>query len=122
VSPPATGRLPRERRLTDKSQFDLVHRERLRVSDALFTVIARPNELGHPRLGMSVGRRAAGSAVNRNRVKRVVREAFRTNQQDLPSVDLVVNAKPAAAQAANTDLTTSVIALWMRIRERCDRS
>jgi ribonuclease P protein component len=122
VSPPATGCLPRERRLTGKSQFDLVHRERLRVSDALFTVIARPNGMGHARLGMAVGRRAAGSAVNRNRVRRVVREAFRLNQQELPPLDLVVNAKPAAAQAANGELTASVIALWMRISERCARS
>ena len=69
-------------------------------SDALFTVIARPNGLGRARLGLAVGVRAAGNAVNRNRVKRVVREAFRHIHQELPAVDLVVNARPAAARRA----------------------
>jgi ribonuclease P protein component len=126
AAPPATpaprGRFLREFRLTDKPQFDLVHREGLRVSDGLFTVIARPNALGHARLGLAVGVRAAGNAVRRNRVKRVVRETFRVTQQELPSVDLVVNARPGAGQASTTALRASVLALWDRVRQRCARS
>jgi ribonuclease P protein component len=79
-------------------------------------VIARPNGLGRARLGLAVGVRAAGNAVNRNRVKRVVREAFRHIHQELPAVDLVVNARPAAGKASNADMTASVMALWNRIR------
>mgnify|MGYP003471056350 FL=1 len=79
-------------------------------------MIARPNGLGHARLGLAVGVRAAGNAVNRNRVKRVVREAFRHIRQELPAVDLVVNARPAAGKASNADMTASVVALWNRIR------
>jgi len=116
------GRLRREARLTDKPQFDLIHREGLRVSDGCFTVIARPNELGHPRLGMAVGIRAAGNAVNRNRVKRVVRERFRQRQQELPSVDLVVNARAGAAGASKAQLAASLDALFVRMSQRCARS
>jgi ribonuclease P protein component len=119
---PATGRLPRGHRLTDKPQFDLVHREGTRASDERFMVIARPNGLGHPRLGMAVGLRVAGNAVNRNRIRRVVREVFRTLQLELPSVDLVFNARPAAGQSSNRDLVASVTALCDRIRQRCARS
>ena len=79
-------------------------------------MIARPNGLGRARLGLAVGVRAAGNAVNRNRVKRVVREAFRHIHQELPAVDLVVNARPAAGKASNADMTASVMALWNRIR------
>ena len=79
-------------------------------------MIARPNGLGRARLGLAVGVRAAGNAVNRNRVKRVVREAFRHIHQELPAVDLVVNARPAAGKASNADMTASVKALWNRIR------
>ena len=121
MHPPA-GRLFREARLTAKPQFDLVHREGLRVSDALFTVIARPNGLGHPRIGMAVGIRAAGNAVNRNRVKRIVRERFRLSQQELPPVDLVVNAKPGARGATRAQLAASVAALFDRMCKRCGRS
>ena len=85
-------------------------------------VIARPNGLSHARLGLAVGVKAAGNAANRNRVKRVVRETFRHRQQELPPVDLVVNARPAAAKATNAQIVASVVALWTRIRERCARS
>ena len=85
-------------------------------------MIARPNDVGHARLGLAVGVRAAGNAVNRNRVKRVVREAFRHIRQELPAVDLVVNARPAAGKASNADMTASVVTLWNRIRQRCAAS
>lgn len=85
-------------------------------------MIARPNTLDHARLGLAVGVKAAGNAVNRNRIKRVVRESFRQRQQELPAVDLVVNARPAAGKATNAEITASVAVLWSRIRERCARS
>lgn len=85
-------------------------------------MIARPNDLGHARLGLAVGVRAAGNAVRRNRVKRLVRETFRVTQQELPSVDLVVNARPGAGQASTTALRASVLALWDKVRQRCARS
>lgn len=119
---PPDGRLPRQARLTDKPQFDRVHREGRRVSDALFTVIAKPNDVGRARLGMAVGIRAAGCAVNRNRVKRVVRERFRLTQQELPPVDVVVNAKPGAGKASRAELAASITTLLARMSERCARS
>ena len=85
-------------------------------------MIARPNGLGHARLGLAVGVRAAGNAVRRNRVKRIIRETFRANQQELPPVDLVVNAKPGAGPANAAALRASLLALWARVRQRCDRS
>ena len=119
---PAAFSLPRGHRLTDKPQFDAVHRAGIRSSDPLFMVIARPNGLGLARLGLAVGVKSAGNAVNRNRIKRVVREAFRRAKQELPSVDIVVNARAAAGKATNAQITASVATLWARIAERCARS
>ena len=42
------------------------------------TVLATPNQLQHPRLGLAISRKVARSAVGRNRIKRVVRESYRT--------------------------------------------
>jgi len=118
----APRRFPRASRLTDKPQFDVVHRQGQRFSDALFLVITRPNETGRARLGLAVGVKAAGNAVQRNRIKRLVRESFRHAQQELPPVDVVINARTAAAKAGNPDIRASLAAHWDRIVRRCARS
>jgi ribonuclease P protein component len=99
-----------------------VHRSGHRSSDNLFLVGARLNGLGHPRLGLAVGIRAAGGAVARNRVKRRVREYFRHHQHLLPTVDLVVSARPGAARATYAETAESLAFHWRRVRERCGRS
>jgi ribonuclease P protein component len=55
------------------------------------TIAAAPNGLPHARLGLSIGKKVWKHAVQRNRVRRVFREAFRLEQNALPAgVDLVV--------------------------------
>lgn len=119
---PGVFSLPRERRLTDKPQFDAVHRSGIRASDSLFMVIARPNGLDRPRLGLAVGVKAAGNAVSRNRIKRLVRESFRGRQAELTGLDIVVNARAAAGKSKNADISASITGLWTRIAQRCARS
>lgn len=59
-----------------------------------------PNRLAGPRLGMTVSRKVGG-AVTRNRVRRRIREIYRRwkGRADLPSLDLLVHAKPPAGEA-----------------------
>jgi ribonuclease P protein component len=85
-------------------------------------VITRPNPTGRARLGLAVGIKAAGNAVNRNRVKRLARESFRHRHQELPPLDFVVNARVAAGKATNTEIRASLAAHWDRIVRRCARS
>jgi len=61
-------------------------------------VHALANGLGHPRLGLSIGRKV-GMAVRRNRIKRWIRETFRLMQHELACADLVVSVRPHKAMA-----------------------
>lgn len=92
----------RRHRLTHARQFQAVYAGRCRKSAGPLTVLALPNELDHPRLGLSVGRRV-GKAHVRVAAKRAVREAFRHVQHELPAwrdgeragrYDYVVQVRP----------------------------
>jgi ribonuclease P protein component len=114
--------LAASQRLRRKSEFDLVHARGARFGDAYFAVIARANDLPQPRLGLAVSVKTAGNAVERNRIRRLVRETFRLHQHELPRVDLVVNARPKARGADAAALRSSLDSLWKKVSERCASS
>lgn len=84
-------------RLSRDRDFRAVFDARIRKSGGPLTLFLRPNDLPHHRLGLSIGRRV-GNAVARNRLKRMIREAFRLAQHDLPrhtggGYDIIVAAR-----------------------------
>jgi ribonuclease P protein component len=92
----------RRRRLSRSGEFERVYREGRSHTSRHLVVHAFPRRDGEepPRLGVSVGRRLGG-AVERNRVKRLLREAFWAAADDLPpGHDFVVVARPALAELA----------------------
>jgi ribonuclease P protein component len=109
-------------RLRHKSEFDLVYRESRRSADAMFAILARDSKLPHARLGLSIAARIIGNAVERNRIKRVVRESFRLHQAALPNVDIVVNARSGAKRATNAELRRSLEQHWQTVKKKCARS
>ena len=89
-------------RLVNKADFDRVFAENQRARTDFVMVMVRPNQVGHPRLGMIVAKRLLARAVDRNRVKRCVRESFRQVLPELPACDFVVRliAKPVPGDEA----------------------
>jgi len=112
------GFAPQQRILT-AAGFDAVYSRRLRAVDNFFTVNAAPNTLGYARVGLSIGKKAVGNSVARNRVKRQVRESFRHIAPQLPGIDLVVGARNGARTAHNARLRESLDSLWKEIQARC---
>jgi ribonuclease P protein component len=94
VTDPASARFPAALRVKRGEDFDRAYAARRRRDFGAIVVYACPNGLPVTRLGLSVSRKVGG-AVARNRVKRLVREAFRTSAAALPpGLDLVVVARP----------------------------
>ena len=81
--------------------------EPARSSDRFFTVLARPAGRSAARLGLTVSRRAAKRAVDRNKLKRLARESFR-QQASLPPWDFVVLARAGADRAERRALRASL--------------
>jgi ribonuclease P protein component len=92
----------KRRRLSRSGEFDRVYREGRSHASRHLVVYAFPRSDGEedPRLGISVGRKLGG-AVERNRIKRLLRDAFWAGAGDLaPGHDFVIVARPAAGELA----------------------
>ncbi len=98
----------RQRRIVKTDEFSSVFRLRLAYRTENFVLYARPNTLGHARLGVVVAKRLAPRAVTRNLVKRIAREIFR--KAELKGVDCIVRLsqplakrpQPASTRALRT--------------------
>ncbi|MBU4447040.1 MAG: ribonuclease P protein component [Proteobacteria bacterium] len=95
-NPKGTARFTKAARLRHRQEFLRAQAQGKRFHTRHFGVTLAPMAEGHPRLGL-VATRRMGKAVQRNRVKRLLREFFRRHQTGLPAFDLVFMAKKGAS-------------------------
>jgi len=106
--------------LRTKSDFERVYDLKCKAADGVLLVFAARNDLGLTRIGLSVSRKHGGAIV-RNRLKRLLREAFRLMQHEIPaSLDLI--AIPLdKVKAALPAYQESLVRISRRLVRRLDQ-
>ena len=108
---------PRER-LTKSADYAKVLRRGVRVDGRLFNLAAAPNQRTHDRLGLTVSRRVGG-AVQRNRAKRLLRDAYRRRRRRSgPACDLVLVAKRELLDSTRAELDRELERIFQRLESR----
>ena len=108
-------------RVVRKRDFERAFAARCSAADARLVVYVCPNELEYSRLGLAVGRKH-GNATARNRIKRLIREAYRLNKAKLPEgLDLVVVPKTGAGLTLS-GISESLLHLVPKASSRLKRS
>ena len=90
---------------------------KLKVSRRFFLLLAKPNERACERLGIVIAKKNIPKAVNRNRIKRQIRESFRKNRKRLGSVDVVVLARADADKLSNSQIICDLNTLWQDLEK-----
>lgn len=114
---------PRRHRLLEPHQFQAVFDSPdYRASQNAFLLLARENELDHPRLGLVVGRRKAKRAVDRALIKRLGRESFRLRTGELSGLDIVILLRRPPASLDRNELGGELERAWQRLLAKREKA
>ena len=123
VTNEVTYEFNRESRLLTPGQFQYVFTKPIRFGSRHFTILITPTNLSEDsdknnRLGLAIAKKRVKLAVQRNRIKRIIRESFRLNQHDLPAIDMVVMVKSGIDQLDNKEINQELEKVWRKIIQR----
>tara|TARA_R110000868_G_scaffold158036_3_gene385766 strand:+ start:9707 stop:10078 length:372 start_codon:yes stop_codon:yes gene_type:complete len=113
---------PKTQHLLTPGDFKAVFGTKLSVSNSHVVILAKPNTLDCPRIGFALTRKAVKKAVQRNTIKRIIRESFRLSQDKLPQLDLVVMARKGNVDFDKAALRQGIDRLWPQLVKRYQRS
>ena len=106
------NRFSQQDRLLTSKDYQDVFQDPIKSADSAYTILAKPNQLTGPRLGVIVSKKNVPSAVKRNHLKRIVRESFRTNKHIITTYDVVVICKKNSAGIVNEKLFRQLQRHW----------
>lgn len=112
----------RELRLLNAKDFSRVFDNAFKVNNKAFTLLARKNNLTHPRLGLVIAKKNLKFAYQRNWVKRLLRERFRLQQSSLGHYDIVILTRRDIAVLPKKDIIRLRDDLYDRFRKKCKPS
>ena len=123
VTHQVTYEFNRESRLLTPGHFQSVFKNPIRFGSRHFTILITPTHLTDDsdkknRLGLAIAKKRVKLAVQRNRIKRIIRESFRLNQHQLPAIDIVVMVKSGIDQLNNEIINQELEKIWRKIIQR----
>lgn len=106
---------PRHYRLVSKTEYKSVFDKSFKVSQKHLVVLFKPNEKSYARLGLVIGKRVANSAVARNQIKRIMRESFRLNHEQLKGFDIIILGRQQCDTLDKAKLREGIDKLWQKL-------
>jgi len=106
---------PRSRRLLTAQEFNQVFKQPIKAPGPTLILLARPNSLTYPRLGLAITKKAHKRAVERNRIRRIIRESFRSHQERLPGLDIVAVSRKGGREQEVERLQQCLEQQWLKL-------
>jgi len=91
------------------------------VGNEYFTILGQNNHKSFARLGLAIARKHIKTAVGRNRIKRLVRESFRSHQSLLAGLDIIVTLRRDANRLDNETIRQNLKTHWQKLKEKCEQ-
>ncbi len=114
----ASQRFPKSDRILKRDVFRRVYEEGRKIQFRYFTAFVLTKDSPRARIGITATRKT-GNSVERNRARRLVREAFRKNKWLVPNgVDIVINVKRALVDAAYRDFEGEFVTFLQRAGQK----
>lgn len=108
-------------RLLNKADYNTVFSKSVKISNSLFLILIHKTSNPQTRLGLVISKKVDKRAVQRNRIKRIIRESFRNTDFET-SCDYVVLAKPKISSLANKEIFESLTQLWNQAQSKIKQS
>lgn len=106
---------PPELRLKTQAEFRHILEKRLRLFSRFYTISYFPNQKTHARIGFVISKRQIKKAHDRNRLRRIAKEAFRLRQGEIFGLDLVIMASHQALRVENEELRQCIDGLLSKL-------
>lgn len=114
---------PKTSRLLNAADYKAVFSDaQIKVSCRHFLVLATASNRSSSRLGLVIAKKHVALAVQRNRIKRQLRDTFRHHRALLGRLDLVVLARKDADKLSNRQLKNTIERLWQDLQGKLDRA
>jgi ribonuclease P protein component len=102
----------RKYRLANKQEFQFVFAKPYKITRKHLLILYRPNLEEHARLGIIIGKHHVKQAVDRNRLRRIVRESFRHHKDMLKGLDIIVLMRSECTPLGMKALRDDIDNLW----------